>query len=369
MTTSLIDPWPVRLTPPIAPRPRLPWPQSIRIRSGAILLGHLESSRSAELATTAGVALCVVMTVSHIGDIVTRPPGTGTQGLWALAAATCYLPLHVRHVWYAAHATRPPRGAWTLAAMAAIVLGVLPLAGGNWVMEFSWLAVSVLIVVRRPWSVLIVIGLFAVAEPVSRLFGEPDNLATWNAISAGCRCALLIVLVWMAATLRRLRAARQDLAAAAVAQERLRIDGELGLTLGIALESIANRGARAATQLGADPALLEAALRALIEDSRMTLAEARRMIRGYQQGSLRAELDSAVALLAAAGIEARLVLARADVADTAEEAPRAALRAGLARALRADPPPRACRIMVTRDGGQTRVALYLERDRQDGVAA
>jgi hypothetical protein len=339
-----------------------------------MLLGHLESSRSAELATTAGVALCVVMTVSHVGDIVTRPPGTDTQGLWALAAAACYLPLHVRHVWYAAHATRPPRGAWTLAAMAVIVLGVLPLAGGNWVMEFSWLAVSVLIVVRRPWSVLIVIGLFAAAEPVSRLFGEPETWATWNAISAGCRCALLVVLVWMAAALRRLRAARLDLAAAAVAQERLRVDGELSRTLGTALESIASRGQRAAAQLDADPALLEAALleaalRALIEDSRMTLAEARRMIRGYQQGSLRAELDSAVALLAAVGIEARLVLARADVADTGEDAPRAALRAGLARALRADPPPRACRITVTRDDGQTRVALYLERDRQDGVAA
>jgi hypothetical protein len=178
----------------------------------------------------------------------------------------------------------------------------------------------------------------------------------------------------MAAALRRLRAARLDLAAAAVAQERLRVDGELSRTLGTALESIASRGQRAAAQLDADPALLEAALleaalRALIEDSRMTLAEARRMIRGYQQGSLRAELDSAVALLAAVGIEARLVLARADVADTGEDAPRAALRAGLARALRADPPPRACRITVTRDDGQTRVALYLERDRQDGVAA
>jgi two-component system, NarL family, sensor histidine kinase DesK len=339
-----------------------------------MLLGHLESTRSAELATTAAVALSATMTVSHIGDIILRPPGTDTQGLWALGAAACYLPLHVRHVWYAAHATRPPRGAWSLAAMAVIVLGVLPLAGGNWVMEFSWLAVSVLIVVRRPWSVLIVIGLFAAAEPVSRLFGEPETWATWNAISAGCRCALLIVLVWMAAALRRLRAARLDLAAAAVAQERLRVDGELSRTLGTALESIASRGQRAAAQLDADPALLEAALleaalRALIEDSRMTLAEARRMIRGYQQGSLRAELDSAVALLAAVGIEARLVLGRADLADTGEEAPRAALRAGLARALRADPPPRACRITVTRDDGQTRVALCLDRDGQDGAAA
>jgi hypothetical protein len=34
--------------------------------------------------------------------------------------------------------------------MAVVITGALPLAGDAWVMEFSWLAVSVLIVVRRP---------------------------------------------------------------------------------------------------------------------------------------------------------------------------------------------------------------------------
>ncbi len=292
------------------------------------------------------MVVAIFFPVLHVAYIFVVRHGGFDRGMWALAAVAAYLPLHVRHVWCATHARRPPGGAWMMAAMAAIIIGALPLAGSAWVMEFSWLAVSALIVVRRPWSYVIAIGLVAATWPLALLL-------------------TLFVLVWLAAAIRRLHAARLTLAEEAVTRERLRIDGELRRTLAAALESIVARGQRAAAQVGGDRAALEAELRALIEDSRTTLAEARRMVRSYQQVSLRAELDTAAALLTAAGIETRLSLPHGDLPDTIEETLRAALRAALARLLRDGAPPGTCLIMVTREDGQTRLELRTDRGGPD----
>lgn len=318
---------------------------------------HGQAERSTRLATTAVVVVAIFLPLLHVAYIFVYTPGSYGHGMWALAAVAAYLPLHLRHVWFAAHAVRPPGAAWTMTAMTAIVIGALPLAGSAWVMEFSSLAVSALIVVRRPWSYLAGLGLTAAAWPVALLLGDPNNSAGWYALSTANRTATLFVLVWVAAAIRRLLTARRALASEAVTRERLRIDDEVRRTLGTALESIVTRGQRAAALVGGDRATLETELRTLIEDSRATLAEARRMVRGYQQVSLRAELDTAAALLTAAGIETRLALPRGDLPDTIEDALRAALRSALVRLLRDDAPPRTCLIMVSREDGRTRLEL------------
>ena len=83
------------------------------------------------------------------------------------------------------------------------------------------------------------------------------------------------------------------------------------------------------------------------------------MVRSYQQVSLGAELDTAVALLSAAGIETRLSLPHGDLPD--DIALRTALRAALVRLLRDDTPPRNCLIMVTREDGRARLELRIDR--------
>jgi signal transduction histidine kinase len=343
------------------PPARLSLPQTMVSYAAARLHLHGQSERSTRLATTAAVVVAIFFPLLHIAYIFVYPHGGYDRGMWALAAVAAYLPLHVRHVWFAAHAARPRGAAWTMTAMTAIVIGALPLVGSAWVMEFSWLAVSALIVIRRPWSYLAGIGLMAAAWPVALLLGDPNNVAGWYALSTANRTATLFVLVWLAAAIRRLLAARLALAEEAVTRERLRIDGELRRTLGTALESIVTRGQRAAALVGGDRVTLEAELRTLIEDSRATLAEARRMVRSYQQVSLRAELDTAAALLTAAGIETRLALPRGDLPDTIEDALRAALRTALVRLLRDDAPPRTCLITVSRENGQTRLELRTDR--------
>jgi two-component system, NarL family, sensor histidine kinase DesK len=97
----------------------------------------------------AAVVVAIAFPLLHVAYIFVMPEGGYKRGMWALAAVAAYLPLHVRHVWFAVRATRPPGGIWMMAAMAAIIIGAVPLAGSAWVMEFSWLAVSVLIDLPR----------------------------------------------------------------------------------------------------------------------------------------------------------------------------------------------------------------------------
>jgi len=166
----------------------------------------------------------------------------------------------------------------------------------------------------------------------------------------------VFVLVWLVGATRRLEYARLLLAEEALTRERQRIDGELRCTLGAALEAIAASGQRASALAGVDRAALEDELRALVEGSRRALAQARRTIRGYQRPSLRAELDTAAALLTAAGISTRLEVPRGELPDTVDDDARAALRTAVADLLR-DDAARRCSIVVTRQDGRVRLEL------------
>jgi signal transduction histidine kinase len=158
------------------------------------------------------------------------------------------------------------------------------------------------------------------------------------------------VLAWFAGALHQLRAARAELAAQAVLRERLRIDEELAGTVGAELRAIA---ADATALRDEDPATAERELRSLVEGSRRTLAAARRMIRAYQRVPLRAELDTAVALLEAVGIPTRLTVPRGDLVSDELTGP---LRSAVDRLLH-DEAVRAAAITVTTDGGRLRLTV------------
>src|SRR2546423_862981 len=95
-------------------------------------------------------------------------------------------------------------------------------------------------------------------------------VGTQLALTAADTSGAVLVLCWLAAALRELRAAREELATRAVLRERIRIDGELAHTVGASLAEIAARGAVAADLAGTDPVAAEAELRALVNGSRRT---------------------------------------------------------------------------------------------------
>jgi two-component system, NarL family, sensor histidine kinase DesK len=108
-------------------------------------------------------------------------------------------------------------------------------------------------------------------------------------------------------------------------------------------------------------------LHALVGTARRTLAAARRMVTRYQESSLRAELETTATLLAAAGIQTRMVLPPDVLPDRLDQAARAMLRRDLARLLGQEP----ARSMVTitvarRDQG---LQVELRPDSTDPAAA
>jgi two-component system, NarL family, sensor histidine kinase DesK len=301
------------------------------------------------VATVGAVVYAVYPPFNDVTLILTYWSPGQWDGLWALIGTAAYLPLHLRHVWYAAHGTQPPGGRWTLAVVAVVVIGVLPFAGEAWLRAFGSLAVSAGIVLRPRWArptvaVLVLLPLVLALVWIPRL-GD----AWWVGIQPANRALVLIALIWLAAGVRQLQTARLLLAEQAVARERSRIDADLQRTLGVALESIVTRGERAATRAGTGGAALGPDLRELVDGSRHTLAEARRMIRGYQQVSLQAELDTAATLLTAAGIETTVLPFTGRLDPRTEESARDALRGATARLLR-DGTVRSCVVSVTRDG-------------------
>jgi len=330
-----------------------------RSLAGVSLRDREQSSRFIGLATASVVVYSVALPLLRLYSIATDPSEQGRTG-YAVAAMACYLPLQVWLVLSAAHDARGRGRAWALAAMAAVMIGMLPVLGAPWVGILYMLAALVLVTVRRPWSFLLYGVLVAAPAPLTFAFGQPE-FALYFTTGILMFPLPLAVGIWSIRGARQLQAARLALAEEAVARERLRIDGELRETLGARLEEIATRGERAGELVTSDPPASEQELRGLVGGARRTLAEARRMVTRYQEVSLRAELDTAATLLSAAGIEARLELPPGELPDSVDEGERAALRRDVARLL-GETARASVIIAVTRLDGRARLELRSTAD-------
>jgi two-component system, NarL family, sensor histidine kinase DesK len=310
----------------------------------------MRPGRRISLSTAGVLAYCMVFPVTQIALVTVAGPGHG-PGLWALAGTAAYTPFYLRHVLYFIRGLRPPGGRWTLAAMAVIIGGTLPLTGQEWLPTSFALGVSILIVLPWRWSLPCLAALVAAQAPLS-LAVPPDQPAapSYYAATLLWRTSAVFVPVWLAAAVLQLDKARRELAEDAVVRERLRADADLRSTLGAALASIVARGQRSAALAESDPAAAGPELAALVEVSRGTLAEARQLLSGYHQPSLWAELETAASLLAAAGIETRLELPAGAPPDAVSAAFRSGLRSTMAALLR-DETVRSCVLtMMSRDG-------------------
>lgn len=324
------------------------------------------SGRFARLAPVSVAGLSVIIPVVEIVRLAHT--ADRRQLLWALAAALCCLPPHFRNVLLAARGRVPSGGWWLFALMAVVVAGAAPLAGIRWLTQFWILAVAALLLLRPPWSYLLAAVVAAVPAPLALALGGNAGQASWPFFALIWRVVLLFIVVWLIGALRRLQEARLAIADRAVAAERRRIDGEVMRTLGGALGSTVSQGRRALDRLPDDPASAAAGLHVLVDGSRRTLAEARQMINGYQRASMRAELDTAISLLTAAGIGTRLVLPRGGLPNGVDEPVRAALRSATAELLGGQR-AKSCVIAVTRLSGRLAVEVRAEDEADAADAA
>jgi two-component system sensor histidine kinase DesK len=325
----------------------------------ASLTDSMRPGRRISLSTAGVLAYCLVFPVTQIG-LVTVSGSGHAPGLWALAATAAYTPFYLRHVLYFIRGLHPPGGGWTLAAMAVIIGGALPLTGQEWLPTSFALGVSILIVLPWRWSLPCLAALVAAQVPLS-LAVPPDQPAapSYYAATLLWRTSAVFVPLWLAGAVLQLDKARRELAEDAVVRERLRADADLRSTLGAALASIVARGQRSASLAESDPAAAGPELAALVEVSRGTLAEARQLISGYHQPSLWAELETAASLLAAAGIETRLALPAGAPPNAVGAGFRSGLRSTMATLLR-DETVRSCLLTITSRDGQVQLDIRVD---------
>jgi len=232
--------------------------------------------------------------------------------------------------------------------------------GPDWIGAVESLAGLVLITLPPRWWIPLFAALVAGITPFTFLWSSPE-WALYFTMGMLLTASALAVPVWLLTSVRELRAARAKLADEAVIQERIRIDEELGETLGAALSTIAHRGAEAGASAVIDPAGTARAVETLVEGSRRVLSDARRMVRRYQTPSADAELNIAAALLAAAGVHTRVVKSPGPPIPTLPAAARAELRAGAAHIL-ADGTVRDCVIALTRHADGIRLELWVDAE-------
>jgi two-component system, NarL family, sensor histidine kinase DesK len=318
--------------------------------------GRGRSSRWTRLAIPGALVYSSVFSLVQLG-LVVEFPGSPEEPMWAFVATACYLPLHLYHVYWAARGERPPAGGWTLAALTVIVTAALPFSGNYWLPVYAVVAVSAVLVLTRPWSLLAAAVVVAAQAPLALAVNSPEGDAvSYFPFTVWWRATALFVPIWLLGAIRQLEETRRSLAEEAVARERLRLDDELRRTVGAALDSIAARGQRASTLPDEEPTVLASEVRELVDDSRRALAEARQLISRYQRPPLTAELEAAADLLTKAGIQTRIELPRHGLPDTGDQAVRSALRTAIAEVLH-DETARSCVISVTCQDGNAHVEL------------
>ncbi|MET8767282.1 sensor histidine kinase [Streptomyces sp. NPDC004658] len=195
-------------------------------------------------------------------------------------------------------------------ASTRVALGLLGLVttglalgyGGNWLMFFPLLGLATGATLRGPWlgRAGLLLTLYAGAATWLRDgWDDASGIAYATFLSSMVTAAIL----GLSEAVRELRAAREELARRAVAEERLRFSRDLHDLLGHTLSVVVVKS-EAARRLA--PRDMDAAL-AQISDiesvGRQALTEIREAVTGYREGSLATELARARSALSAASVE------------------------------------------------------------------
>ncbi|MET8664450.1 sensor histidine kinase [Streptomyces tendae] len=188
-----------------------------------------------------------------------------------------------------------------LAAMALVTCGLALAYGDSWLLFFPLLGLAAGAALRGRWlgrwgwSLAVVAGVVA---------GVKDG---WNGlnIAYGTFLSTMVTaaILSLSDAVRQLRAAREELATRAVAEERLRFSRDLHDLLGHTLSVIVVKS-EAARRLA--PRDLDAALTQITDIEsvgRQALTEVREAVTGYREGSLGTELDRARSALSAADVD------------------------------------------------------------------
>jgi two-component system sensor histidine kinase DesK len=296
------------------------------------------------------------------------PPGNPIAAILGTAAAGA---IQLRHSLAAARGRRPEGWSWSLAAL--VLLADVPIwwLGSNWEALGIFALASMLTLLRNRW-VLAVAATLQLTANATREFltmlqsqstiPQAALLGVYAVVATALYAAALIGGARLVRLLNELDAARAELAATAVGEERIRVSRDLHDLLGQSLSAISLKGDLALRLLARNPAAARAEIESLTGVARDALHDVRAITRDQHTVSLRTEIDGAAALLGAAGVDTRL-----DVADlpplpaSAQSALAWAIREGTTNLLRHSEAG-SCTITLSRQYGRIRLEIV-----NDGV--
>ena len=188
-----------------------------------------------------------------------------------------------------------------IAFLTVLAIALSFILSPEWRVLFFHLNVAAGIILPRRDAYRTIAGLAV----IQFVLGIPTGL-WWLVVPMGALGLWGTAFVSQVAVVAELRAAREELARRAVAEERLRFARDLHDLLGHSLSLIALKSELADRLLPAAPERAAKEVREAHEVARRALREVREAVAGYRQPTLVEELHGAEELLAAAGIACRI---------------------------------------------------------------
>ncbi|GII78878.1 two-component sensor histidine kinase [Sphaerisporangium rufum] len=262
--------------------------------------------------------------------------------------------------------TRPGHAArWPLPALGALVVLLNAALSSGWQMLFLLLAIACGVALTSLRQTSVALGaVMAAAVLFAARNGEDWSgilSMAWGTFTAGLVPAIILRLFDVIA---ELRATREELARAAVEQERLRFSRDLHDLLGHTLSVMVVKAEAVRRLLPGDTAAAAGQAADIERTGRDALTQVRAAVTGYRGRGLAAELDAARAVLADAGVTPAIRVPVIALPPETDALLGWAVREGVTNLIRHSG-ARSCRIDLT--AGQGRTVLSIQDDGRGGA--
>ena len=192
-----------------------------------------------------------------------------------------------------------------LATLAALALSLEVAFGSGIPYQFMFVVIAAAVTLPTLPAALTVVAIIVLTSGIYALRSGLDTLSSsWESAVAPFAIVgfSMIIVNRLVLTVRELRAAREEIARLAVAEERLRFARDLHDLLGHSLSSIALKSELAGRLLPAAPDKAAAEVRDIEGVARNALREVREAVAGYRKHTLDEELAGVRQILESAGI-------------------------------------------------------------------
>lgn len=233
------------------------------------------------------------------------------------------------------HRGRPRATLIALIVQGTLVWGLMPVIGQAWLGQVGFLAGSLLLATPARVALPLTLVMLVLVGWI-QWDSTGDRLSTLYAVDATVITGLVVFgVTTMARFVVELHTARADLASLAVAAERDRFARDLHDLLGFSLSAITLKSELAKAVVVEDPQRAQEELAELGDISRQALKDVRRVAHGGgEERTLEQEIDSAAALVRAAGIDVRVDRDSTATTEIVDEVVGAVLREAVTNVLR-----------------------------------